>query len=286
MIDKTHAEQEQEKLDSSPLGNHTAYVNRYDASLLFPIERAVNWQKRSIDRRELPFLQQAGAVDIWNGYEISWLNLKGKPIVRVAQFRFSAHSSHIIESKSFKLYLNSYNLSEFSSERAVIEQMQQDLSSASGELCEVTFYHLDQLPPVQQFKGECIDDCDVQITQYNPDVNLLAADGSIQVTEQLYSHILKSNCPVTGQPDWASISVAYKGAKISQAALLRYLVSYREHGDFHEQCVENIFMDVWQQCKPEELTVYARYIRRGGLDINPFRSSVAAQAENLRLSRQ
>ena len=139
---------------------------------------------------------------------------------------------------------------------------------------------------MQQFKGECIDDCDVQITQYSPDVNLLAADDSIQVTEQLYSHILKSNCPVTGQPDWASISVDYKGAKISQAALLRYLVSYREHGDFHEQCVENIFMDVWQQCKPEKLTVYARYIRRGGLDINPFRSSVVAQADNLRLSRQ
>jgi 7-cyano-7-deazaguanine reductase len=278
--------QEQLVLESSPLGNHTAYINEYDASLLFPIERNINWNKRGIDRAALPFMQVAGAIDIWNGYEISWLNNKGKPIVRVAQFRFSAHSAYIIESKSFKLYLNSYNLSQFESQEDVIAQMQIDLSTASGTAVEVIFYSLDSVPDVQAFKGTCIDDCDVQINQYSPDPELLVADEQQQIAETLISHILKSNCPVTGQPDWASVCVNYKGAKISQSALLKYFVSYREHGDFHEQCVENIFMDIWQQCKPSELSVYARYIRRGGLDINPFRSSVDSVADNLRLSRQ
>lgn len=286
MIDKKQASREQDKLESSPLGNHTAYVNKYDASLLYPIERNINWQKRSIERAQLPFMLQSGAVDIWNGYEISWLDTKGKPIVRVAQFTFSAHSAYIVESKSFKLYLNSYNLSQFASEQDVIKQMQQDLSAASGKAVEVIFFHLDQLPDPEQFAGKCIDDCDVQISQYSPDLNLLSADEGTPVQEQLYSHILKSNCPVTGQPDWASISIEYQGGKISESSLLCYLVSYREHGDFHEQCVENIFMDIWQQCKPLQLTVYARYIRRGGLDINPFRSSVSGVAKNIRLSRQ
>ncbi|NQZ32110.1 MAG: NADPH-dependent 7-cyano-7-deazaguanine reductase QueF [Oceanospirillaceae bacterium] len=286
MIDKEQASKEQDKLESSPLGNHTAYVNKYDASLLYPIERNINWQKRSVDRAQLPFMLHSGAVDIWNGYEISWLDTKGKPIVRVAQFTFSAHSEYIVESKSFKLYLNSYNLSEFSSQGDVITQMQQDLSAASGAAVTVIFHHLDELPAPEQFSGRCIDDCDVQISQYSPNAKLLSADASSEVQEQLYSHILKSNCPVTGQPDWASISIDYKGPKISESSLLCYLVSYREHGDFHEQCVENIFMDIWQQCKPAQLTVYARYIRRGGLDINPFRSSVSGVAKNIRLSRQ
>ena len=286
MSDNDSVQHPPHSVESSPLGSHTAYVNHYDVSLLFPIERNINWQKRSIERQTLPFLQHSGAVDIWNGYEISWLDKKGKPLVRVAQFTFSAHSPYIIESKSFKLYLNSYNLSEFSSEAMVLKQMQQDLSAVSGEPVEVVFYSLEQVPAVQQFAGRCIDDCDVQIDHYSPHAQLLEADQSNIVAEQLFSHILKSNCPVTGQPDWASISIDYKGPKLSESGLLRYLVSYREHGDFHEQCVENIFMDIWQHCQPQQLTVYARYIRRGGLDINPFRSSVAAVAENLRLSRQ
>ena len=284
---QTTAEQrEQASLESSPLGNSTAYVNQYDARLLFPIARNVNWAKRGIDRSILPFMQVSGAVDIWNGYEISWLNSKGKPIVRVAQFRFSAHSAYILESKSFKLYLNSYNLSHFSSPAEVATQMQTDLSKASGAAVEVDFYPLDAVPNVQCFEGVCIDDCDVQISQYSPNPQLLKSNSQQQLKESLYSHVLKSNCPVTGQPDWASILVSYQGAAIDKGSLLQYIVSYREHGDFHEQCVENIFMDIWQECQPTKLTVYARYMRRGGLDINPFRSSVQSRAENLRLSRQ
>ncbi|EPJ44343.1 MAG: GTP cyclohydrolase I, putative [Osedax symbiont Rs1] len=279
-------QKEQQALDASPLGSHTAYVNKYDPSLLFPIERDINWRKRSVDRLSLPFLAHSGAVDIWNGYEISWLNSQGKPIVRVAEFRFDARSSHIVESKSFKLYLNSYNLSHFETEAQVIQQMTKDLSNISGAEVSVSFCHLDQLPRLAHFSGTCIDECEVQINQYSPDLTLLKIDPEQQVAEALYSHILKSNCPVTGQPDWASISIDYQGSMIDQASLLRYLVSYREHGDFHEQCVENIFMDIWQQCKPNKLTVYARYIRRGGLDINPFRSSEQAVAKNLRLARQ
>lgn len=278
-------QRENETLEQSPLGNHTQYVNQYDPSLLFPIERSINWDKRGIDRSTLPFMQHQGAVDIWNAYEISWLDMKGKPIVRVAEFRFSAHSNYIIESKSFKLYLNSYNLSQFESEDLVIERMSSDLSNASGADVEVIFYRPDQVPEVQNFSGHCIDECDVDIQQYSPDAQLLKTLDHI-TQETLFSHILKSNCPVTGQPDWASISIEYKGVKLDEAGLLKYLVSYREHGDFHEQCVENIFMDIWQQCQPEELSVYARYIRRGGLDINPFRSSQPNRAVNLRLSRQ
>ncbi|MFT5709251.1 MAG: 7-cyano-7-deazaguanine reductase [Oceanospirillaceae bacterium] len=286
MIDSNDEQREQQKLAASPLGNHTAYINKYDAGLLFPIERAINWSKRSIDRGSLPFMKSSSAVDIWNGYEISWLNTKGKPIVRVAEFRFQADSTSIIESKSFKLYLNSYNLSKFDTEQAVVAQMQQDLSEVAGGQVSVQFCHLDQLPAIEHFLGTCIDECDIDVHHYSPTSSLLKTIENKQVSESLYSHILKSNCPVTGQPDWASISISYRGDAIDQASLLAYLVSYREHGDFHEQCVENIFMDIWQNCQPQELTVYARYIRRGGLDINPFRSSVDSKVNNLRLARQ
>jgi 7-cyano-7-deazaguanine reductase len=286
MINKAQDQGEQNTLDASPLGNHTAYINKLDADLLFPIEREMNWKKRSIERESLPFLEYEGGVDIWNGYEISWLNSKGKPMVRIAEFRFDARSQYIIESKSFKLYLNSFNLSRFSVEQAVIEQMQIDLTRVSAAKVQVVFYELDKLPEIEQFAGVCVDDCDIEINQYTPDLRLLSSDDSKVKSESLYSHLLKSNCPVTGQPDWASISISYSGAAINAEGLLRYLVSYREHGDFHEQCVENIFMDIWHQCKPAKLTVYARYIRRGGLDINPFRSSEAKTAGNIRLSRQ
>jgi 7-cyano-7-deazaguanine reductase len=163
--------------------------------------------------------------------------------------------------------------------------MQQDLSNAAGGQVEVQLFHLDALANIERFSGVCIDELDVDIDVYEPDAALLVV-GTVSVEESLYSHLLKSNCPVTGQPDWASIQISYTGPQIDKEALLRYLVSYREHGDFHEQCVENIFMDIWQRCQPESLTVYARYVRRGGLDINPIRSSRPIKAENTRLSRQ
>ncbi len=268
-------------LEHSPLGSDTVYVNQYDASLLFPIKRDLKWGEKGVNRHELPFYGE----DIWNGYEVSWLNPKGKPIARIATFRIPANSAAIIESKSFKLYLNSFNLSRFETEEQVIACMQRDLSQAAGGEVTVEMTHLDALPNMSQFDGECIDDLDIDITAYQPTPEILSVDEPL-VEESLYSHLLKSNCPVTGQPDWASIQVTYKGSKIDRENLLRYLISYREHGDFHEQCVENIFMDIWAQCRPESLTVYARYVRRGGLDINPIRSSELKETLNLRLSRQ
>ncbi|SFG07613.1 NADPH-dependent 7-cyano-7-deazaguanine reductase QueF [Neptunomonas qingdaonensis] len=272
---------EQKVLDQSPLGSDTAYVNQYSPQLLFPIQRDLNWHKRGIERADLPFYGE----DLWNGYEISWLNLKGKPVVRIAAFVIPADSRNIIESKSFKLYLNSFNLSRFENEEAVIALMQNDLSLAAGGDVRVEFFHPDGMPELGRFEGKCLDELDISVTHYQPEISLLST-GERHVDEMLYSHLLKSNCPVTGQPDWASIQISYVGKEINQEGLLEYLISYREHGDFHEQCVENIFMDIWTHCQPESLIVYARYVRRGGLDINPLRSSKAIAAVNLRLSRQ
>lgn len=268
-------------LDHAPLGADTEYVNQYDASLLYPIARDLNWQSQGIERTALPFQ----GCDIWNAYEVSWLNNRGKPVVRLAEFRIPASSTHIIESKSFKLYLNSFNLTRFATEAEVQSRMIEDLSARAGGPVEVLLRSVDNSDAISHFDGECLDELDVEISDYSPAPQRLSATGAV-IEEALYSHLLKSNCPVTGQPDWASISIEYRGPMIDRAGLLQYLISYREHGDFHEQCVESIFMDIWQRCQPEKLTVYARYLRRGGLDINPWRSSEAGQPVNLRLSRQ
>ena len=272
---------EQEVKERSPLGRDTQYVNQYDPSQLYPISRKLNWAERGIERDSLPFF----GMDIWNAFEISWLDLKGKPVVRLAEFYIPAASDNIIESKSFKLYLNSYNLSRFEDGEIVRRQMEVDLSEAAGGQVKVVLRHPDEAPVLGRFEGECIDELDVDIEHYHPQPELLVATET-EVDEALYSHLLKSNCPVTGQPDWASVQIRYKGGQIDRAGLLKYLISYREHGDFHEQCVENIFMDIWQRCQPKELVVYARYVRRGGLDINPYRSSLDQPLDNLRLSRQ
>jgi 7-cyano-7-deazaguanine reductase len=270
-----------EKLKNSPLGQDTAYVNSYDPSLLYPIERDLNWKQQGIERDQLPF----SGVDIWNAYELSWLNQRGKPEVRLAEFKVSAASENIIESKSFKLYLNSLNLSRFNNDAEVKEVLKKDLSETANGKVEVRLYHPDQAPEFGQFTGFCIDNQDVDIEHYTPEPELLSV-GEDDVEEVLYSHLLKSNCPVTGQPDWATLGISYAGKEIDREGLLKYIISYREHGDFHEQCVENIFMHIWERCSPKSLSVYARYVRRGGLDINPFRSSEMDDIDNLRLSRQ
>jgi len=273
---------EEEILHKSPLGKETAYVNQYDPALLYPIARDSNWQARGIKRSGLPFR----GVDIWNAYEVSWLNSKGKPVVRLAEFRIPATSTHIIESKSFKLYLNSLNLSRFGQESEVEEVLRRDLSAAAGGTVAVRLIKPDASQTIDKFHGECLDELDIEVIHYAPHPELLRCESQSVVEESLFSHLLKSNCPVTGQPDWASIHIRYKGEKIDRKGLLAYLISYREHGDFHEQCVENIFMDIWQRCRPQKLTVYARYLRRGGLDINPYRSSIDGEPSNPRLSRQ
>ena len=258
-------------VDASPLGQKTAYVSSYDPSLLFPIPRREARSALGLGAN-LPFY----GFDIWTGYELSWLNLKGKPEVAVAEFLIPCDSPCIIESKSFKLYLNSFNQHKFASMDEVKDLIIKDLSACAGATIELRLNSvLDavlQVEPVVE--ATCVDDLDINIDAYHPDPGLLSADTTTQVTEDLCSHLLKSNCPVTGQPDWASLFINYTGPKISHEALLRYVISFREHQDFHEHCVERIFLDLQARCKPETLSVYARYTRRGGLDINPFRSTL------------
>lgn len=276
MSQKPHIEQ-------SPLGRSTPYVSSYDPAQLHPIPRATPWQAAGYSQR--PF----SGVDIWNGYEISWLTPGGMPRVAWAEFRIPADSPNLIESKSFKLYLNSYNLSRFNNPDEVAERMTSDLSNCAGAPVSVVLRDLDDADAVVRLPGRCLDDQQLTIEHYQPAPQLLGLvkDADEQrVEQQLYSHLLKSNCPVTGQPDWASVQISYRGPRIDEAGLLAYLISYREHGDFHEQCVEQIFLDILARCQPEALTVYARYVRRGGLDINPYRSTEQGVPTNSRLWRQ
>ncbi|RYY01643.1 MAG: NADPH-dependent 7-cyano-7-deazaguanine reductase QueF [Gammaproteobacteria bacterium] len=257
-------------VDFSPLGQKTAYISEYDASLLFPIPRSES-RKALYVTEELPFY----GVDIWTGYELSWLNSKGKPEVAVAEFSIPIDSPFIVESKSFKLYLNSFNQTKFSGLEDVKAALVKDLSAAAGATIVIDLRYLNDAKLLihSNLNAICLDGLDVAVESYHPRPELLAIDQSLTVTESLCSHLLKSNCPVTGQPDWASLFVEYSGAKIDHESLLKYVISFREHQDFHEHCVERIFLDLQTYCKPESLSVYARYTRRGGLDINPFRSS-------------
>lgn len=250
-----------------PLGRHIDYPREYDASLLFPIPRSLGRSQIGIDDAALPFI----GVDRWHAYELSWLDPHGKPRVATATFDVPAHSPHLVESKSLKLYLNSFNATRFDGDDAVRARIAGDLSRAAGAPVTVMF----GLPPFDaQETGESIDALPVAIDCYGPpDASLLASDAGEVFEEALSSALLKSNCPVTGQPDWARIVVAYRGPRLDRAALLRYLVSFRDHCEFHEQCVERIFTDLLERTHPQSLSVEARYTRRGGLDINPWRAT-------------
>ncbi|MEO5829499.1 MAG: NADPH-dependent 7-cyano-7-deazaguanine reductase QueF [Rhodanobacter sp.] len=270
--------------EHSPLGKNAVYADRYDPSLLFPIARA---DKRiEIDVGEvLPF----HGVDIWNAYELSWLDLRGKPQVALAEFHVPAASSYIIESKSLKLYLNGFAQERIADAGQLTDTLLHDLSAAAGAVVNVTLHAADGASlPVVDLDGHLLDAQDIAIDSYGPpDADFLQADlSATPVAETLVSHLLRSNCPVTGQPDWGSVQIAYRGAPIDHAGLLRYLVSFRTHNEFHEQCVERIFVDLSRRCAPQQLSVYARYTRRGGLDINPFRSSTPATPGNSRTVRQ
>lgn len=266
------------------LGQKTEYIATYSPDLLQPVPRQLNRDDLALTV-DLPF----SGDDIWTMYELSWLNTKGKPVVAVGEAKISAKTKNLIESKSFKLYLNSFNQSKFESFEAVQKTLEQDLSACAEGTVTVTLFSLADAPHhIATFPGICIDDLDVAIDSYQFNSALLenAADETTTVEETLCSHLLKSNCLVTGQPDWGSVVIHYQGAQIDQEKLLRYLISFRQHNEFHEQCVERIFMDLKKYCRPEKLTVYARYTRRGGLDINPFRSDWESVPENLRLIRQ
>ena len=264
--------QDAPELKGALLGQQTEYKDSYDASLLFPIARKLNRDDLNIDESALPFKGE----DTWTGYELSWLNQKGKPVVAVAEFIFPATSSHIIESKSFKLYLNSFNQTKFDSMAEVEAVLTQDLSNAANCNVIVKLFnadHFDCLMPTP-FNGICLDELDIEVSQYDLNTELLTADDNDEVvTETLYSHLLKSNCLITSQPDWASVVIRYTGKKINHESLLRYLISFRNHNEFHEQCVERLFCDLQSKFALSKLEVYARYTRRGGLDINPYRST-------------
>ena len=255
----------------SPLGKHTAYVNEYDPHLLFAIPRAEKRVELGISE-PLPFF----GMDVWTAYEISWLNLKGKPHIAIATILVPADSPNIVESKSLKLYLNSFNQSRIAGQDALLDLLRTDLSSAFGAPVHIKLTLSDAFSELKmaELDGQLLDRLDIEVDTYSPDKQLLRADtASPSVEEKLVSHLLKSNCPVTNQPDWASIQIQYVGPPIDQAGLLKYLIGFRLHQGFHEHCVEQIFMDLLQQCTPSKLIVLARYTRRGGLDINPWRSN-------------
>ena len=277
--------------EQSQLGKTSAYIDQYDASLLFPIPRAGKRAEIGVASSP-PFF----GADLWTAFELSWLNLRGKPQVALAHITVPSESPNIIESKSFKLYLNSFNNTQFADAAEVQSRLRADLSEAAWRGAaqpsvvgvKLLLPEMFDREPVHELDGLSLDRLDIECTRYTPAPELRRADtGEPPVDEVLTSNLLKSNCLVTGQPDWGSVQIRYSGPQIDQEGLLQYLVSFRNHNEFHEQCVERIFMDIWTRCQPTQLTVYARYTRRGGLDINPWRTSHPhALPANVRTARQ
>lgn len=279
--------QNAKELSNLTLGKTTDYSSQYNADLLQGVPRSLNRDNLALSADNLPFYGE----DVWYGYELSWLNSKGKPVVAVAEFRFPCASANIVESKSFKLYLNSFNQTKFTSWKSVETTLTKDLSNIAQADAQVTLFAVDECPALAIHVNEavCIDDLDIEVENFILEPELLTSDidsTDETVEEYLVCHLLKSNCLITNQPDWASVYIKYSGKKISHEGLLKYLISFREHNEFHEQCVERIYCDIQRLCHVETLSVFARYTRRGGLDINPFRSSKSAKAPNLRTIRQ
>lgn len=264
----------------NPLGKQVAYKDVYTPSLLCPLPRA--WSRENLGIVELPF----HGVDIWNCYEVSWLNSKGKPDVAVLELQVPCSSDYMIESKSLKLYLNSLNGTHFNSRQEVMQTIESDLGVATRS---TVFVNLTSIPKTISFQdtgGALLDELDVETKAYEVDPGLLERVSGGRISESLYTHLFKTNCPVTGQPDWATLFINYYGQPFNKAALLRYLISYRKHQGYHEASVEQIYLDIMEHLAPEQLTVYARYMRRGGIDINPFRSNFENVPNNFRTYRQ
>lgn len=277
-------EQYQSISNESELGKKSDYESAYNPNRLYPIPRAAKRQEIGINSDKLPFY----GCDCWNHYEVSWLNDKGKPMVGIAEIIYDCCSPKLIESKSLKLYFNSFNNTKISSIDALESMVKRDLEKRIEIDVVVRIVTLDKANAfnIQAPKGESIDELDVECSVYLVEPAFLEVENE-EINETLYSDLLKSNCLVTNQPDWGSVQISYTGKKINREGLLKYLVSFRNHNEFHEQCIERIFVDIMNQCKPTSLTVYGRYTRRGGLDINPYRSTEqTAFAGNLRLIRQ
>jgi len=260
-------------LTDSPLGKESHYEHSYNPDLLFAIARKPKRDEIGIAEK-LPF----SGLDLWNHYEVSWLNEKGKPVVAIAEIMYDCASPNMIESKSMKLYFNSFNQTKFSDENKIQKIIENDLSVRVGSPVQARVYPLSlssrglTAGSSATFFGICLDHLDVECEVYEPDANILQVENNV-VSEVLYSDLLKSNCLVTGQPDWGSIQITYAGKKIIHESLLKYIISFRDHNEFHEQCIERIFVDILKMCQPTSLTVYGRYTRRGGIDINPLRTT-------------
>lgn len=274
-----------EALSGLTLGKPTAYQDTYEPTLLQAVPRSLNRDPLGLKADNLPF----SGGDIWTLYELSWLNDNGLPQVGVGHVQLDANSVNLVESKSFKLYLNSFNQTRFSDWETVQKTLKQDLSASAEGDVSVVLFRLHELEgqEISAFSGECIDGQDLVIDNYEFNADYLSgAAGEDIVEETLVSHLLKSNCLITHQPDWGSVQIRYRGPRICREKLLRYLVSFRHHNEFHEQCVERIFNDIQHFCRPEHLSVYARYTRRGGLDINPWRTNTDFHPAFGRLVRQ
>ncbi len=271
-------------MPGGPLGESSTYPSTYTPSLLHSIDRSEGREHLNVD---LAALQ---GEDLWTGYEFSWLDLQGKPQVTGLRLRVACHSKAIVESKSMKLYLNSFALTKFETQAEVLKTLDQDLGLAFRAPVLVELLDLPLLNmPVTEISGTCLDHLDISVTHYERNAELLRheyTDSDRVISETLYTHLFRSLCPVTGQPDWATVSVEYSGPPIERESLLKYLISYRNHPAFHEATIEQIYADIWNRCAPNQLSVYGRFQRRGGLDINPFRSSHDTMAPACRLPRQ
>jgi len=274
-------------LNGIELGKKSSYDAYYDPNKLFPIPRIDKRKELGLDESTpLPFF----GYDLWNHYEVSWLNMKGKPMVGIAQIIYDCRSPFIIESKSMKLYFNSFNQTQIEHIEKLQSIIEKDIQNKIQAQVKVVIYNLNEFNScheIKNFTSPCIDDLDIECHEYNHNPQILKTS-AIETKETIHSHLLKSNCLVTFQPDWGSIEISYLGPQINHANLLQYLVSFRNHNEFHEQCIERIFLDLMTYCQPKELTILGRYTRRGGVDINPFRTSNIEKVciQNPRLLRQ
>lgn len=269
--------------DAIPLGRDVPYPEQYSPELLYAVPRSEHRARLGLGA-ELPF----HGTDIWNAWELSWLDPQGMPQYATAEIRVPFDSPNIVESKSLKLYLNSFAMTRYACGDDVAETVENDLSDCTGADVKVTLRRASSTDGsrIARLPGFCLDNLEVACEATSVDPSLLRSDPDDVAAEDLYTHLLRSLCPVTHQPDSGSVLVTYKGPRIDREGLLQYIVSFRQHEDFHESCVERMFMDILEQCQPEKLTVYARYHRRGGIDINPFRSNFENDVPNTRLWRQ
>ena len=271
-----------EKGQGMLLGRQTPVVESYSPDLLYPISRTVG-REQIAPVGTLPFT----GTDLWHAYEMSWLDTAGKPVTFVGRFAIPASSPNMVESKSFKLYLNSLNNTRFESTVQVRDMIKHDVAEVVGSDVELQLLAVDDASLAgAELEGFCLDDLDAGLPAAEPAAEMLEVHGAAHAEEKLYTHLLRSLCPVTGQPDWASVWIHYSGPLLVRESLLRYIIAYRSHQEFHEQCVERMFCHITQRLAPDFLHIQAFYTRRGGLDINPFRSTDPTARPLPRLNRQ